>query len=113
MTPSFSPGSVQSGGSSTLTFTVASSAPTGTFTVTVTGTGPSATHTATFSLTISTGTPPTTSPPPGGTTWAVGVDYAVGNRVTFEGVTYQCQIAHRSQADWTPPATPALWIRIG
>jgi hypothetical protein len=25
------------------------------------------------------------------------------------GFTYKCLQAHTSQADWTPPAVPALW----
>jgi hypothetical protein len=44
--------------------------------------------------------------------WAVGVAYSVGMRVTFNGAAYQCRQAHTSQADWTPPATPALWLRL-
>ncbi len=41
--------------------------------------------------------------------WAVGVAYAVNDTVTYGGSTYKCLQAHTSQADWTPPATPALW----
>ncbi|MFJ1761799.1 M28 family peptidase [Amycolatopsis sp. NPDC088138] len=49
-TASFSPATVQSGGSSTLTITTSSSTPTGTFPVTVTADGASVDHTAAFSL---------------------------------------------------------------
>ncbi len=41
--------------------------------------------------------------------WAIGVAYAVNDTVTYGGSTYKCLQAHTSQADWTPPATPALW----
>ncbi len=53
-TASFSPSSVTSGSSSTLTLTPSASTPAGTSTVTVTGTGTGTTHTTTFSLTVNT-----------------------------------------------------------
>ena len=43
--------------------------------------------------------------------WAVGVDYAVGERRQHDGLLYRCVQAHTSQADWTPDKTPALWVR--
>ena len=43
--------------------------------------------------------------------WEVGVAYAVGDRRQYEGLLYRCVQAHTSQADWTPPAVPALWVR--
>ncbi|MEU0789774.1 M4 family metallopeptidase [Amycolatopsis sp. NPDC005961] len=55
----FSPASVQSGGTSTLTITTSATTPQGTSQVTVTGDGTDADHTAQFSLTVGTGTPPT------------------------------------------------------
>ncbi|MEV7027627.1 hypothetical protein AB0O00_36550, partial [Kitasatospora sp. NPDC093558] len=54
-TAAFSPASVTSGGSSTLTVTTAASTPFGTYPITVTGTGASATHTATYTLTVTNG----------------------------------------------------------
>ncbi|GGL08835.1 zinc metalloprotease [Sphaerisporangium melleum] len=51
-TASFSPASVTSGGSSTLTVSTTSSTPAGTYSVTITGTGSGATHTVTYSLTV-------------------------------------------------------------
>ncbi|WP_164546680.1 carbohydrate-binding protein [Actinobaculum sp. 352] len=42
-------------------------------------------------------------------TWAVGTAYTTGTLVTYQGTVYRCVIAHTSQADWTPPAVPALW----
>ncbi|MEV5719591.1 M4 family metallopeptidase [Amycolatopsis mediterranei] len=55
----FSPASVQSGGTATLTIATSATTPEGTSQVTVTGDGTDADHTAQFSLTVSTGTPPT------------------------------------------------------
>ena len=43
--------------------------------------------------------------------WQTGVAYAVGDRRKYEGLLYRCVQAHTSQADWTPPAVPALWVR--
>lgn len=44
--------------------------------------------------------------------WAVGKAYAVSDRVQYNGVLYKCVQAHTSQVDWTPDATPALWIVV-
>ncbi|TDC35623.1 S8 family peptidase [Micromonospora sp. 15K316] len=51
-TASFSPATVTSGGSSTLTVTTSASTPAGSYPVTITGTGASATRTATYTLTV-------------------------------------------------------------
>jgi hypothetical protein len=51
-------------------------------------------------------------PADGVSAWAAGVSYRIGDRVTFGGVVYECRQAHISQSDWTPPATPALWLRL-
>ncbi|MFI9004854.1 M4 family metallopeptidase [Streptomyces sp. NPDC053541] len=56
---SFSPSSVTSGSSSTMTVQVAAGTANGTYPITVTGTG-SATHTVTYQLTVGTDTPPPT-----------------------------------------------------
>lgn len=49
--------------------------------------------------------------------WEPDVAYTVGALRTYdeEGVVklYKCIQAHTSQADWTPPATPALWSKAG
>ncbi|MFE1442048.1 M4 family metallopeptidase [Streptomyces sp. NPDC058739] len=58
VTVSFSPSSVTSGNSSTMTVQVASGTADGTYPITVTGTG-STTHTVTYQLTVGTTTPPT------------------------------------------------------
>ena len=38
--------------------------------------------------------------------------YAVGERVRYSGKLYKCIQAHTAQADWTPDATPALWVAV-
>lgn len=44
-----------------------------------------------------------------GVNWIVGEQVYIGTRRDYEGVTYECIQAHVTQADWTPPAVPALW----
>ena len=44
--------------------------------------------------------------------WAAGTPYSVDQRVRYENKLYRCVQAHTSQADWTPPATPALWTEV-
>lgn len=44
--------------------------------------------------------------------WQTGADYAVGVRVRYGDKLYRCEQAHRSQEDWTPDATPALWTEV-
>ncbi|MDR8410789.1 fibronectin type III domain-containing protein [Nonomuraea sp. 3-1Str] len=41
--------------------------------------------------------------------WQPNVSYAVGARVTYNGVDYECIQAHTSQVGWEPPIVPALW----
>ena len=41
-----------------------------------------------------------------------GVDYAVGDRVRFQGNLVKCLQAHTSQPDWAPNAAPSLWSVI-
>lgn len=51
--------------------------------------------------------------------WVVGKTYSVGEFLTYgeNGVgdpqLYKVAQAHTSQADWTPDATPALYVAIG
>jgi chitin-binding protein len=64
--------------------------------------------------TTSNPTPPTTTtttPPPSGT-WAPGTTYQIGNRVTYNAISYECTLAHTAIAGWEPPNTPALWRRL-
>lgn len=44
--------------------------------------------------------------------WANATTYAVDDVIVYRGSTYVCRQAHRSQLDWTPPVTPALWRRV-
>ena len=39
-------------------------------------------------------------------------DYAVGDRVSYEGTLYKCLLAHTSQASWSPDVSPSLWVRV-
>ena len=43
--------------------------------------------------------------------WEIGVNYSVGDRRQYDGLLYRCVQAHTSQANWIPPAVPALWVR--
>ena len=51
--------------------------------------------------------------------WQIGRSYTVGDFLTYgeNGVgdpqLYKVVQAHTSQADWTPDATPALYVAIG
>lgn len=44
--------------------------------------------------------------------WKTATEHDVGVRVQYEGTLYKCIQAHTSQADWTPDATPALWVVV-
>ena len=44
--------------------------------------------------------------------WADATPYAIGDRVRYTDTLYKCVQAHTSQSDWTPNATPALWVKI-
>lgn len=44
--------------------------------------------------------------------WVIGRAYATGDRVQYGGTLYKCVQTHTSQADWTPDATPALWVGV-
>lgn len=52
------------------------------------------------------------TPPPPTSAWAFPVAYKIGDRVTYQGSTYECRQAHTSQAGWTPVAVPALWLLV-
>lgn len=41
--------------------------------------------------------------------WSVGVNYGVGDLVSYTGTLYQVIQAHTSQADWTPDTVQALF----
>lgn len=44
--------------------------------------------------------------------WATDTDYAVGDRVSYNGTLYKCLTAHASQSTWTPDVSPSLWVRV-
>ena len=44
--------------------------------------------------------------------WSNSEEYAVGDRVSYDGTLYKCLTAHTSQATWTPPDSPSLWVRV-
>lgn len=44
--------------------------------------------------------------------WASGTAYAVGDLCAYNGRLYRVIQAHRSQADWTPPQVPALFVDV-
>lgn len=74
------------------------------------GTTPTPTPTPTVAPTTPAPTP-TATPQPGGT-WSAGTAYAVGDRVTYAGLTYQCRQAHTALTGWEPPNVPALWLLV-
>jgi chitin-binding protein len=56
---------------------------------------------------------PTSSPAPQpGGTWQPNTYYAVGARVTYNGLTYACRQAHTSLPGWEPPNAAALWQQV-
>lgn len=55
---------------------------------------------------------PTVTPTTPSGTWKAGTAYAVGNTVTYNGITYRCLQAHTALAGWEPPNVPALWQRV-
>ena len=44
--------------------------------------------------------------------WTKWKDYIVGERVQHNGKLYKCIQAHKSQPDWAPDLTPALWVVV-
>ena len=44
--------------------------------------------------------------------WETGVDYAVGDRRTYNGTLYKCLQAHTSQETWNPADAPSLWAKV-
>lgn len=55
---------------------------------------------------------PTQTTNPGSTSWKAGTAYKVGDRVTYNGATYQCRQAHTALAGWEPPYVAALWTAV-
>lgn len=44
--------------------------------------------------------------------WAVGVAYAVGFKMQYNGRLYKVLQAHTSQADWVPNKAPSLFTEV-
>lgn len=44
--------------------------------------------------------------------WAEGVAYAVGERVRYNGILYNCLQAHTSQVEWEPDVAASLWAKV-
>lgn len=44
--------------------------------------------------------------------WAADTAYAADERIRYGEKLFRCVQAHTSQADWTPNATPALWMEV-
>ena len=44
--------------------------------------------------------------------WKPYTAYSVGQKVTYQGLTYSCRQAHTSLPDWMPPVVPALWLQV-
>lgn len=44
--------------------------------------------------------------------WKTDADYAIDQRVNYNGTLYKCLQSHTSQADWTPEAAPSLWAKV-
>ena len=44
--------------------------------------------------------------------WEPGTQYNYGDKVSYNGQNYKIIQPHRSQGDWTPDVTPALWGRM-
>lgn len=44
--------------------------------------------------------------------WAIGMAYAVDDRVQHGGTLYKCVQAHTSQAGWEPENAASLWTEI-
>lgn len=44
--------------------------------------------------------------------WIANEPVVVGTLRKYNNKTYRCLQAHTTQTDWTPPATPALWVEV-
>jgi Zn-dependent metalloprotease len=102
----FSPATVQSGGTATLTITTSATTPNGTSQVTVTGDGTDADHTAQFSLTVGTGTPPTGCA--GLAEWDAAKAYAP-NDVVGHGGHKWTSLWYSTGAEPGAPTSWAVW----
>ena len=44
--------------------------------------------------------------------WEPNIDAVKDERRYYDGKVYRCVQPHRTQADWTPDVTPALWVLV-
>lgn len=44
--------------------------------------------------------------------WAVGVEYAVDDRIRYNEKLYKCLQSHTSQSTWAPTDAPSLWAQV-
>lgn len=44
--------------------------------------------------------------------WAIGVDYVVGDKRNYNGVLYKCLQNHTSQESWNPEDAHSLWAKV-
>jgi chitodextrinase len=44
--------------------------------------------------------------------WETDIDYAVGERRTYNGTLYRCLQAHTAQEAWNPADAPSLWTKV-
>lgn len=44
--------------------------------------------------------------------WQADVQYIVGQKVVYNDILFKVITQHKSQADWTPPASPSLFARV-
>ena len=44
--------------------------------------------------------------------WENETEYAVGERVQYDGRLYKCLAAHTAQESWTPDTAGSLWARV-
>jgi parallel beta-helix repeat protein len=78
---------------------------------------PSNTPTSTPENTPTATLPPSPTPNPLEPEWSpASVSYAIGDRVRYNGIIYECLQAHTSQVDWAPSipgVLNVLWVEIG
>ncbi|MET7426467.1 M28 family peptidase [Dactylosporangium sp. NPDC005555] len=107
-TAAFSPASVQSGGTSTLTIGTAAGTPAGTYTLTVLGDGVSADRTATYTLTVTGGGGGCSGVP----AWNPTTGYVPGDRVSHNGRVWN-STWYSTGAEPGAPGSWAVWADAG